>query len=62
MITFHRFLIATAIVFCLGVAVWLLAAFQSTGGMLSLALGISFGMAALALSYYLKNLARFLRR
>lgn len=62
MIFFHRVLIATAIVFCLGLAVWMIAAFRSDGLLLSLVLGISFGVAALALSYYLKHLERFLHR
>jgi hypothetical protein len=62
MITFHRFLIATAIVFCLGLAVWMVAAYRADGQVLMLVLGVSFGIAALALSYYLKHLDRFLHR
>jgi len=62
MITFHRFLIGTAIVFCGGFALWSIVAFRSEGGLLPLSLGISFALAAALLSYYLKNLRRFLGR
>ena len=62
MIGFHRFLIAAAILFCLVLAVWMLAAFRSDGGALILGLGVGFAAAAVALTYYLKNLDRFLHR
>ncbi len=62
MIGFHRFLIATAIVFCAGLGVWMLSAFWGNGNVVLLVLGISFGGAALGLSYYLRNLERFLNR
>jgi hypothetical protein len=62
MIAFHRFLIGTAIVFCAGFAAWALLAFRSSGGALLLGLGIAFAVATAALSYYLKNLRRFLGR
>ena len=62
MIGFHRFLIATAIIFCAGFAVWAFAAFRSAGGSTALVLAIVFAVAAAALSYYLKNLRRFLHR
>ena len=62
MIPFHRFLIATAILFCVGFAVWAFAAYRATGAGLQLALGIVFAIAGLALGYYLKNLNRFLHR
>jgi hypothetical protein len=62
MIIFHRFLITTAIVFCAGFAVWAFAAFRSAGGITALALAVGFAAAAGALSYYLKNLNRFLHR
>jgi len=61
-IGFHRFLIATAILFCLVLAVWMFAAFGEGGGALILALGVGFAAAAVGLSYYLKNLDRFLHR
>jgi hypothetical protein len=62
MIPFHRFLIATAILFCVGFGVWALASYRATGGALQLALGIVFVIAGLGLGYYLKNLNRFLHR
>lgn len=62
MIAFHRFLIATAIVFCLGLAVWMFSAYGTGGGTGLLILGVSFGIAALVLGYYLKHLDRFLHR
>jgi hypothetical protein len=61
-IAFHRFLIGTAIIFCAVFAVWSIVAFRSSGGTLPLVLGITFALAAAALSYYLKNLRRFLGR
>ena len=62
MIIFHRFLISTAILFCAGFAAWALVAFRSDGGTIQLVLGVTFGLAAVALGYYLKNLNRFLHR
>ena len=62
MIPFHRFLIATAILFCLGFAAWAFVAYRSTGAALQLGLGIVFTIAGIALGYYLKNLNRFLHR
>jgi hypothetical protein len=62
MIPFHRFLIGTAILFCLGFAAWAGAAYKTTGGTLELALAVIFGIAGLGLTYYLKNLNRFLHR
>jgi hypothetical protein len=62
MIVFHRVLIATAILFCVGFALWSFDAYRAGGGAGSLALAIAFGVAAGALSYYLRHLRRFLRR
>ncbi len=62
MIAFHRFLIGTAILFCAAFAVWAIVAFRSDGGVLPLVLGVAFALAAAALTYYLKNLRRFLGR
>ncbi len=62
MIIFHRFLIGTAILFSAGFAIWSFASFQERGGGLLLFLGVFFAGATLALSYYLKNLKRFLGR
>ncbi len=62
MIFFHRFLIATAILFSIGFAVWAFVQFRSVGGTTPLMLGIVFAAIAVALIFYLKNLNRFLRR
>ena len=59
MIIFHRFLIGTAIVFCLGFAAWMLLSSRD-GGLLPVVLSISFAVAGGGLGYYLKNLDRFL--
>lgn len=61
LIPFHRFLIAAAIVFCAGFAVWELFAFMEGGGLLDLALAVAFGAAAAAFGYYLRHLSRFLK-
>lgn len=61
MVAFHRFLIATAILFCLGFAVWSFMAFESRGGVATLVLGIVFVLAAVGLGYYLNHLGRFLK-
>ncbi len=62
MIPFHRFLIATGILFCVGFAAGAVAGYRATGGTLQLGLGIVFTIAGVALGYYLKNLNRFLHR
>ena len=62
MIGFHRLLIATAIFFSAGLGVWMLSVYWGNGSVVFLVLGISFGVAAVGLSYYLRNLDRFLRR
>jgi hypothetical protein len=62
MILFHRFLIATAICFCLGFAAWELAGYRSTESTAALALAVVFACAGAVLAYYLKHLDRFLRR
>ena len=62
MITFHRVLIATAILFCLGFAVWAGAAYRTSGDVALLALAIGFGAGGLTLGYYLRHLNRFLSR
>lgn len=62
MIPFHRFLIATAILFCAGFALWAYRAYQTSGGTTFLVLTISFGAATVALGYYLMHLKRFLGR
>ena len=62
MISFHRVLIATAIVFCAGFAMWALGRYLAlqSGGMLALA--VTFAVFAAALIYYLTHLRRFLGR
>jgi len=62
MIAFHRILIGTAILFCAGFALWAILAFRADGGAEPLVLGVTFALAAAGLSYYLKNLRRFLGR
>ena len=61
MIPFHRFLIFTAICFCLGFAGWTVSAWRAGGSPGALVLGIAFGCAGGALAYYLRHLDRFLR-
>ncbi len=61
LIAFHRFLISTAILFCLGFSVRQFSEFQVTGGSWPLILAIVFGIAAAALGYYLVHLRDFLR-
>lgn len=55
MISFHRILITTGIVFCAGFAVWSLSRGQTI-------LGIGFGLLGLGLTYYLWHLRRFIGR
>lgn len=62
MITFHRLLIGTAIAFCLTISVWLFLTYRTGGEIRLLVLSVTFFVAAIALSYYLRNLDRFLRR
>ena len=62
MIIFHRFLIGTAIVFCAGFSAWMFAGAGNSGTATNTVLGTGFLLGALALSYYLKNLKRFLGR
>jgi len=62
MIIFHRFLIGTAILFCAGFAVWVFRDSRSSGSAGAMVLGVAFAVAAVGLSYYLKNLKRFLHR
>ena len=58
MIPFHRFLIGTAIVFCVGFAAYAFVAYRASGAGSDLAFAVAGG----ALGYYLKNLNRFLHR
>jgi hypothetical protein len=58
LVDFHRFLIATAIVFCLGYGAWELnAAAVGAGGLIQ---GTVFIVLGLGLCVYLRHLGRFL--
>ena len=62
MIVFHRVLIGTAILFCLGFATWAGVAYRTGGGTVPLVLTVGFGLGGLVLAYYLRHLNRFLGR
>lgn len=59
LIAFHRFLIASAILFCFGYAAWELVHFWVAGGSGSLALGLVFGVLGVLLTIYLARLRRY---
>jgi hypothetical protein len=61
-IPFHRVLIGTAIVFCAGFAAWAAWRWQASGDALGLIMALAFASAAVALTYYLRHLKRFLGR
>jgi hypothetical protein len=60
LIAFHRFLIATGILFCFGFAGWELVLWWVTRGWGSFMLGVTFITLGVLLSYYLSRLGRFL--
>ncbi len=60
LIAFHRFLIASGIIFCLGFSAWELIRYSETGNARQLVLGFVFMVLGLALGYYLVRLAFFL--
>ena len=62
MIPFHRLLIGTGIAFAAGFALWAFVRYRQDPGLLMLGLTVVFGAAALALTYYLRHLRRFLGR
>jgi hypothetical protein len=62
MIPFHRFLITTAILFCVGFAAWAFVAYRVSGSGADLGFALAFAVAGAGLGYYLKNLNRFLHR
>lgn len=62
MIPFHRLLISTAIVFCAGFALWSGWDFRQSGSIGALVVALAFGVATIALIYYLRHLNRFLGR
>ncbi|HIA73972.1 MAG TPA: hypothetical protein EYO91_07485 [Gemmatimonadetes bacterium] len=60
LIAFHRFLIAAAILFCLGFGLWELLAARDGGGVGALALALIFTLLGIGLIVYLMHLGRFL--
>lgn len=60
MINFHKVLISTAIVFCLGFALWAGWSYRTHGGFWAAASALGFGIATVVLILYLRNLKRFL--
>ena len=60
LISFHRFLIATAILFCFGYAAWELMTWWVSGEPGGLMLGGTFIALGGVLTYYLARLRRFL--
>ena len=60
LIAFHRFLIAAAILFCLGFGSWEFLAAREGGGAGALALALIFILLGIALIVYLVHLGRFL--
>jgi hypothetical protein len=61
LIWFHRFLIACAVAFCLGFAVWEYVAFQRDGNVWVAVLAALFALAGIGLVYYLSRLRAFLK-
>jgi hypothetical protein len=60
LVAFHRFLIATAIVFCLGFAGWEFRIFADSRETGVLVVGITFVVLGVGLALYLRRLGRFL--
>lgn len=60
LLSFHRFLIASAIVFCLGFAAWEIRAWMDSREASVLVLGITFVVLGAGLALYLRRLSRFL--
>jgi hypothetical protein len=61
-ISFHRLLISTAILFCTGFAAWALGNYVGSQRPGMLALSLTFAAFALGLGYYLAHHKRFLGR
>jgi hypothetical protein len=61
LILFHRLLIVCAIVFCALFATLEFVAYRRDGTMLSLLLALLFVVLTIALTWYLRHLARFLK-
>lgn len=60
LVSFHKFLIASAIVFCAGFSAWQLVRFARGGVVLDLMLGLAFALATGLLLVYLLHLRRVL--
>ncbi|MSR35451.1 MAG: hypothetical protein EXR95_02235 [Gemmatimonadetes bacterium] len=60
LISFHRFLIAAAIIFCFGFAIWELMTWWVGRSSGALILGLTFVGLGLLLGFYLARLRRFL--
>ena len=60
LISFHRFLIVAAIIFCAGYSGYEFLDFSRGGGDGDLALGVFFLLLTAGFSYYLRHLKRFL--
>lgn len=60
LLAFHRFLIAAAIVFCIGYAVWEVRAWLETRETSALVIACVFVLLAAGLGVYLSRLGRFL--
>ena len=60
LISFHRFLIATGIVFCFGFAIWELMTWWVGRTPGALVLGLTFAALGVLLSFYLARLRRIL--
>jgi uncharacterized BrkB/YihY/UPF0761 family membrane protein len=61
-ISFHRFLISAAILFCLGYGVYELLRYGDGAGTGALITAVVFVTLGAGLGYYLANLSRFLHR
>lgn len=62
LIGFHKFLISTGILFCVGFGSWLVTGYARGGGLAELVLAGAFGISALVLGVYLAFLDRILGR
>ena len=60
LISFHRLLIATAIVFCFGFGLWEFNRVGGEEGALAFVLGVVFTLLGIGMAVYLRHLGRFL--
>lgn len=61
LVSFHRALILTAIIFCFGFAAWELRSFYAGGGEVAVVLSATFGLLGILLTVYLSRLAAILK-